>query len=218
MQFIDRQDAGKQLAKQLEAYANRPDAIILALPRGGVPVAVEVAKALQLPLDVWIVRKLGTPQHEEMAMGAIASGDIRVMNQQLVHELNISEAAIAQVVNTEKKELERREQLYRHNRPRPELGGKTVLLIDDGLATGATMSAAAISIQQKKPARLVIAVPVASYEACTEIRKMVDEVVCVLTPRPFGAVGNWYQNFPQTSDQEVQTLLQQANQQTTFEL
>ncbi len=215
MRFKNRQQAGELLGEKLKAdYANRSDVIVLALPRGGVPVAAEVAIALDAPLDVWIVRKLGTPGQEEMAIGAIASGNIRVMNKDLIRELRISDEAIARVMDTEKRELKRREQLYRHDRPAPHIEGQTVILVDDGLATGATMWAAVTSVQQKHPARVVIAVPVASAEACAEFERFVDEMVCYYMPPRFGAVGAWYKDFPQTSDEEVQTLLQQVHRET----
>lgn len=210
MIFKDRTAAGQVLAKQLTAYANQKDVIVLALPRGGVPVAFEVAKALNAPLDVFLVRKLGVPGQEELAMGAIASGDVQVLNHALVQRLNLSEATIAKVVAKEQRELERREQLYRDDRPLPEMAGRTVILVDDGLATGATMWAAVQALQQRHPARLIVAVPISSPETCQEFESEVDEIICAETPRPFNSVGLWYDDFSQVTDHEVHNLLKQA--------
>lgn len=207
MLFKDRTAAGQLLAGELAAYANRSDVLVFALPRGGVPVAFEVAKALNAPLDVFLVRKLGVPGHEELAMGAIASGGVRVLNEEVVQELRISEAAIAQVAAKEQQELERRERLYRDNRPIPALHGRTVILVDDGLATGATMRAAIMASRQQQPARIVVAVPTSSPETCREIKAKVDEIICAMTPCPFYSVGLCYDNFPQTTDEEVRDLL-----------
>ena len=206
MQFQDRTHAGKSLAGKLERYRDNPDVIVLALPRGGVPVAFEVAKALNAPLDVFIVRKLGVPGHAEYAMGAIASGGVRVMNPD-VAGLQIPDSAIEAVAAREQKELQRRERLYRGDRPPLELAGRIVILVDDGLATGSTMRAAALAVKQQKPARSVVAVPVAAPDTCEQFRAEVDEVVCAITPEPFRAVGLWYRDFTQTTDDEVHALL-----------
>jgi len=208
--FRDRAEAGRFLARQLSDYAGRDDVIVLALPRGGVPVAYEVAKALRAPLDVFVVRKLGVPGHEELAMGALASGGLAVIDQGIVRTLGISAAELERVVATELRELERREAAYRGDREPPQLEGKTVILVDDGLATGSTMRAAALAVRQAKPKEIVVAVPVAATETCDEFRDVVDDVICVLTPSPFRAVGLWYDDFSQTSDDEVRALLAQA--------
>ncbi|MBA2572148.1 MAG: phosphoribosyltransferase [Gemmatimonadetes bacterium] len=209
-QFQDRVEAGQVLASELGAYVGQPDVLVLALPRGGVPVAFEVAQALHAPLDVFLVRKLGVPGHEELAMGAIASGGVRVLNRSVVDSLSIPDHVIAAVAVQEQRELERREHAYRGNRPDPEVRGRTVLLVDDGLATGATMRAAAAAIRAQEPRRLVVAVPVAARETCDEFRDEVDEVVCAITPEPFYAVGVWYRDFSQTTDEEVHELLERA--------
>jgi len=208
--FRDRKEAGRLLAAKLAAYANRPDVLVLALPRGGVPVAYEVAQALKAPLDVFIVRKLGVPGHEELAMGAVASGGVRVLNDAIVNALRIPDSVIDQVAAKELQELSRREHLYRGNRPAPDVRGRTVILVDDGLATGATMHAAIKALQQQKPVRIVVAVPTASPETCEELRAEVDDVICAITPQPFYAVGLWYQDFSQTTDEEVRNLLSLA--------
>jgi putative phosphoribosyl transferase len=208
--FRDRTEAGRLLAAQLTAYANRPDVLVLALPRGGVPVAFEVARALHAPLDVIIVRKLGVPGYEELALGAIASGGVRVLNDDVVHMLGISTEEINQVAAHEQQEVERRERLYRGDRPACAVGGQTVILVDDGMATGATMRAAVGAVRQQQPARIVIAVPVAAAATCEEFAAEVDELVCVLRPDAFFAVGFWYEHFAQTSDEEVRDLLQRA--------
>lgn len=210
MKFRDRTEAGKQLAKQLFAYADQPDVIVLALPRGGVPVAYEVARALNVPLDIFGVRKLGVPGHEELAMGAIATGGIRFINQDLVQSLQVSQAAIEQVAAVEQRELERREQAYRDGRSVPSLRDRTVILVDDGLATGATMQAAILALRQQHPARIVVAVPVAAPETCARFEREVDHILCVNTPDALQAVGLWYDNFSQTTDEEVCALLHQA--------
>jgi len=198
------------LAAQLTDYANRPDVLVLALPRGGVPVAYEVAKALRAPLDIFLVRKLGVPGHEELAMGAIATGGVRVLNEDVMRYISISDAAIDAVAAKEQRELERREQLYRGDRPAPDVKGQTVILVDDGLATGSTMRAAAAALRQQKPARIVVAVPVSAVQTCDEYRMGVDEIVCAVTPEPFHAVGMWYEDFSQTTDEEVRELLARA--------
>jgi predicted phosphoribosyltransferase len=208
--FINREEAGQVLARMLSQYANRDDVLVLALPRGGVPVAFEVARALHAPLDVFIVRKLGLPQHEELAMGAIASGGVRVLNQDVVEGLHVPPQIIDQVAQREEIELQRRQRLYRDDRPEPDVRGKTVVLIDDGLATGSTMRAAAEALHKLGPAKIVIAVPVAAPSTCDEFRKIVDEIVCAATPEPFHAVGIWYDDFDQTSDKEVRQLLDRA--------
>lgn len=205
--FHDRHHAGRQLAEKLKSYANQPNLLVLGLPRGGVPVAYEVAQELNAPLDVVLVRKLGLPGHEELAMGAIASGGMRVLNEQVLRMVNIDERTMARVTEEEQRELERREVAYRGDRPKLNVRGRTVILVDDGLATGSTMRAAALALRKQNPARLIVAVPVAAVETCEEIRAEVDEVVCALTPESFHAVGLWYEHFPQTSDEEVRILL-----------
>jgi erythromycin esterase-like protein/predicted phosphoribosyltransferase len=205
--FRDRREAGRLLAEKLTAYANRRNVLVLALPRGGVPVAYEVAHALGAPLDVFIVRKLGVPGYEELAMGAVATGGVRVLNPQIIDRLGIPNHLIDAVAAREEKELARRELLYRGGRPPPDVRGRTVILVDDGLATGATMHAAIQALRQQQPARIVVAVPTASPETCEEMRAEVDDVVCAITPEPFHAVGLWYQDFSQTTDEEVRDLL-----------
>jgi len=207
MIFLDRTDAGKQLAKELSEYAGGDDVLVLALPRGGVPVAYEVAKALDAPLDVFLVRKLGVPGHEELAMGAIASGGTRVLNRDVVEPLQIDIDTIDAVTRHERTELARREQAYRDDLPPPVTKDRTIILVDDGLATGATMRAAVAALKQQQPKKLVVAVPIASPEICVELRDFVDAVVCAATPRPFFGVGRWYRDFSQTTDEEVRTLL-----------
>ena len=211
MIFRNRQDAGQRLAARLKNYAGRSDVLVLALPRGGVPVAFEVAQQLKAPLDVFLVRKLGVPGHEELAMGAIASGDTRVINEDVVRYLQIPGEVIDAVAADEQRELERREREYRDGKPAPQVKDRVVILIDDGLATGSTMRAAAAALRKQNPSRIVVAVPVAPAETCEEFRKEVDEVVCAATPEPFQGVGLWYDNFSQTSDEEVRQLLNRAN-------
>ena len=210
--FRNRFEAGRSLAAALQHYAGRPNLLVLALPRGGVPVGYEVARALHAPLDLMLVRKLGVPGHEELAMGAIASGGIRVISDDVVSALGIPDRAIAAIAAHEEHELERRAHAYRGQRPPPDVRGKTVILVDDGLATGSTMRAAVAALQAQKPERLVVAVPVAAPETCEALSKEVDEVVCALAPEPFFAVGNWYEDFSQTSDEEVRTLLRRASE------
>jgi putative phosphoribosyl transferase len=210
MIFQNREDAGRQLAARLGRYANRSDVIVLALPRGGVPVAFEVAKKLSAPLDVFLVRKLGVPGHEELAFGAISTGGVRVLNPEVVQALRLPATVIAEVAAREARELERRERLYRDGRGAPELRGKTAILIDDGLATGATMRAAIAALKLQRPARIVVAVPVAAPSTVEELSGEVDEIVCAATPEPFFAVGYWYEDFSQTSDEEVRQLLREA--------
>jgi putative phosphoribosyl transferase len=209
--FRDRLEAGRYLAAALQQYAGRPNLLVLALPRGGVPVGYEVARALHAPLDVMLVRKLGVPGHEELAMGAIASGGIRVISDDVVRALGIPDRAIATIAAHEEHELERREQVYREGRAPPDVEGRTVILVDDGLATGSTMRAAVAALKAQNPERLVVAVPVAATETCEALRREVDEVVCALAPEPFFAVGNWYQDFSQISDHEVRELLRHAS-------
>jgi putative phosphoribosyl transferase len=213
MRFRNRTEAGRALARVLSRYAGRDDVVVLALPRGGVPVAYEVAKELGAPLDVFLVRKLGVPGHEELAMGAIASGGVLVLDDGVVRWLGISEDQIQKTLARELDELRRREAAYREGRPLPDLKGKTVILVDDGLATGASMQAAARAVRRHDPARIVVAVPVASRATCDQFREEVDEVVCAVTPAPFYAVGNWYEDFSQTSDEEVRELLELAAEQ-----
>jgi predicted phosphoribosyltransferase len=208
--FHDRVDAGRQLAVELSDYANQSDVLVLGLPRGGVPVAFEVARALNATLDVFLVRKLGLPGYEELAMGAIASGGIRVMNDDVMRMANVSPSMVEAVTEREKRELARREREYRGNRPQPEIRGHTVILVDDGLATGSTMRAAAEALKLEKPKRLIVAVPVAAPDTCDAFRDQVDEIICAITPEPFHAVGLWYEDFSQTSDEEVRELLRRA--------
>jgi predicted phosphoribosyltransferase len=208
--FRDRADAGRRLAAELSAYEHDPDVRVFALPRGGVPVAYEVARALRAPLDVFIVRKLGLPWHEELAMGAIASGGITVLDRDLVRRAGVSDEQVRRVAEAERRELERRERLYRGDRPLPEIAGRTVILVDDGLATGATMRAAVEAVRQEGPKRVVVAVPVAAPETCDAFRDVVDETVCAVTPERFHAVGLWYEDFAQTTDEEVHDLLERA--------
>jgi predicted phosphoribosyltransferase len=208
--FIDRRDAGRTLASHLARYAGRDDVIVLALPRGGVPVAYEVAQALGAPMDLFLVRKLGTPGHRELAMGAIASGGIRVLNDEVVRWYGIPESAIERVAREEEQELERRERAYREGRPAPDLENRVVILADDGLATGSTMRAAAQAVRQRNPSRVVVAVPVGARETCAELAAVADEVICARMPEPFSAVGQWYLNFEQTEDDEVRQLLRQS--------
>ncbi|MGH7510309.1 MAG: phosphoribosyltransferase [Gemmatimonadales bacterium] len=208
--FNDRSQAGRELASRLSKYADQPDVIVLALPRGGVPVAYEVARALRAPMDVFIVRKLGVPGHEELAMGAVATGGVRVLNEQVVRGLRIPDYVIDAVANWELQELQRRERLYRGNRPPPDVRDKTVILVDDGLATGSTMLAAVQALRKQGPARIVVAVPVAAGDTCELLKEQVDDVVCAVTPEPFYAVGLWYQDFSQTTDEEVRELLERT--------
>ena len=208
--FRDRRDGGRALAHVLSAYAERPDVVVLALPRGGVPVGYEVARALHVPLDVYIVRKLGVPGHEEYAMGAIASGGVRVLNEKIVQLLGIPDDAVEAVARAEQRELERRERQYREGRPPLDVRGRTVILVDDGLATGATMLAAVKALQAEQAERIVVAVPTAAPQTCEDMRHEADEVICATTPEPFHAVGLWYRDFDQTSDEEVHELLAQA--------
>jgi len=208
--FRNRREAGRVLAESLRRYAGRNDVIVLGLPRGGLPVAYEVAKALAAPLDVFIVRKLGVPGYEELAMGAIASGGARVLNEAVLAQLDDSDEALALVTEAETQELERREIEYRDGRPAPDLRGKTAILVDDGLATGATMRVAVMALRERDATACIVAVPVAAPETCAEFRGEVDEIVCAITPAHFRAVGQFYEDFSQTSDDEVRELLARA--------
>jgi putative phosphoribosyl transferase len=210
--FKDRSDAGRKLAQKLTDYVHRPDVLVLALPRGGVPVAYEVATALHAPLDVFLVRKLGVPGHEELALGAVASGGVQVLNRELIEELGLAQSQLEAVVAKELHELERREHAYRDNRPVPEIRGRIVILVDDGLATGASMWAAVVALKQQQPDYLIAAVPIAAPQTCAAFRDDVDEIVCAVTPEPFYAVGLWYEDFGQTTDDEVRDLLAHAAQ------
>jgi predicted phosphoribosyltransferase len=208
--FRDRAEAGRALASRLMGFAGRGDVVVLALPRGGVVVGYEISQALNAPLDVFMVRKLGTPGQPELAMGAIASGGVIVLNPDVVHALNIPDQMIRGVAEREQREIERREREYRGSRPPAPLRGHAVILVDDGLATGSSMRAAVRAVRNRDPASIVVAVPVAAASTCDELRaeSEVDHVICLATPEPFQAVGQWYQEFPQISDQEVRELLQ----------
>ena len=206
-QFRDRSAAGRQLAKALSAYLNSSDALLLALPRGGVPVAYEVAQALRLPLDVCIVRKLTLAEQSELAIGAIGLGGVQVLNDNVIESLQISTRSIEHAAKREQQELNRRERAYRGRRPLPNIEGRTIVLVDDGIATGATMKAAIAVIQSQQPEDIIVAVPVAPPTTCQEIRQYVSRVVCLLTPSPFRAISLWYENFLQTTDEQVNRLL-----------
>ncbi len=206
--FRDRAHAGQLLSHKLKAYADRHDVLILALPRGGVPVAREIARLLHAPLDVFLVRKLGAPGQEELAMGAIASGGVRVLNDEVVQALRVSSRVIDFVTARESQELARREHLYRDGRPAAEIAGRTLIVADDGLATGSTMRAAIAALRQAKPTRIVVAVPVAAARTCEEFAGEVDELVCIHTPEPFYSVGFWYEDFSQTGDEEIREMLE----------
>ncbi|MHB1862797.1 MAG: phosphoribosyltransferase [Gemmatimonadaceae bacterium] len=208
--FRDRREAGRELAQHLARYAHEPDVIVLGLPRGGVPVAFEVATALNVPLDVFVVRKLGVPGHEEYAMGAVAGGGIRVINEDVIRDLRISPDAVERVERAERSEIERREVAYRGGAPAPSLAGRVVILVDDGLATGSTMLAAVAAVRTRHPSRVIVATPVASMEACDAVRREADDCVCVSVPDPFYGVGLWYLDFTQTTDEEVQRVLATA--------
>jgi len=205
--FRDRVEAGQILAQRLKSVPARSDLLVLALPRGGVPVGFEIARALSADLDIFLVRKLGVPGQEELAMGAIASGGVRVLNEAVIRHLNISPIIVDRVTAREQQEIERRELIYRDGRPAFPIEKRTVILVDDGLATGASMLAAVQAVRARKPIRVIVAVPVASREVCEEFRRHVDDVVCAHTPEPFYAVGVWYEDFSQTSDGEVRELL-----------
>jgi predicted phosphoribosyltransferase len=214
--FRDRRDAGKKLATKLTAYTGRGDVLVLALPRGGVPVGYEVAHALNAPLDIFMVRKLGVPGREELAFGAIASGGIRVLNGDVIRMLGIPDEVINFVARRELEELTRRENLYRGDRSSPDVMNRAIILVDDGLATGASMRAAIAGLRTLQPARIVVAVPVAAPEACDTLRRDADEIVCGVTPEPFYGVGRWYEDFSQVTDEEVRMLLQEANHQLFY--
>jgi len=208
--FQDRTDAGRQLAEELLSYAGRDDVIVLGLPRGGVPLAFEVAQRLGVPLDVFVVRKLGVPGHEELAMGAIAPGGVRVLNEDVLHVIPDAQAIVEMVTAIEREELERRERNYRSDRPPPDLKDRTVILIDDGLATGATMRAAVGALRQQGAAKIIVAVPVGAPSTCQDLKNSADEVICLQTPVAFIGVGQYYADFSQTTDEEVRELLAQA--------
>jgi putative phosphoribosyl transferase len=208
--FSNRRDAGQRLAGVLERYQGDPNAIVLALPRGGVPIGFEVAGALGIPLDVFVVRKLGLPWHEELAMGALASGGVRVLDDDLIRAARVSPDDILRITADEQAELNRRERRYRGSRAFPSVHGKTVILVDDGLATGSTMRAAVTALRRENPSRVVVAVPVAAREACDAVGTVADEIVCVVTPPHFQSVGQWYDDFAQTSDDEVHALLEKS--------
>jgi predicted phosphoribosyltransferase len=207
VRFADRREGGAALAEQLRPYAGRLDAVVLALPRGGVPVGHEVARILRVPLDVFVVRKLGLPGHPELAMGAIASGGVRVLNEDVVGWYQIPDAVLEGVARSERVELERRERAYRDGRSPVPIDGRVAILVDDGLATGSSMRAAVLAVRKLHPARVVVAVPVGARETCEALRDIADEVVCASTPEPFSAVGLWYEDFSQTTDEEVKGLL-----------
>ncbi|MBO0860507.1 MAG: phosphoribosyltransferase [Chloracidobacterium sp.] len=208
--FKNRVEAGRFLAERLSVYANRPDTLVLGLPRGGLPVAYEVATALNSPMDVFVVRKLGVPGHEELAMGAIATGGARTLNRDVIQYLRIPDEVIEEVAEREARELERRERLYRDSRPARSPRDRVTILVDDGLATGSSMRAAALAVRQRQPSSVVVAVPVASNQTCEDLRSQADEVICLYTPEPFYAVGLWYEDFSQTTDEEVRDLLARA--------
>lgn len=210
LRYINRSEAARPLAEALQPYAGRSDVLILGLPRGGVPVAYEVAQTLKASLDLMLVRKLGVPGHEELAMGAIATGGIRVLNDDVVEGLGISDADIERIAAREQQELQRRDRVYRGNRPPPDMEGQCVILVDDGLATGATMRSAIAAVRRQNPARLVVAVPVAPLHTVARLREEADEVVCPATPEPFFSIGQWYEDFAPVSDEDVRALLEQA--------
>jgi predicted phosphoribosyltransferase len=205
--FADRTDAGKKLARALGAYAGKPDLLVLGVPRGGVPVAFAVARTLRAPLDVFVVRKLGVPSQEELAMGAVAPGGVTVLNHDIIEAMHVEPEAIDEAARRERAEIGRRERAYRGDTPALVARGKIAILVDDGLATGSSMRAGVLALRQQDPARVVVAVPVASPDTCDELRALADDVVCARTPQPFHAVGFWYEDFPQTTDDEVRAIL-----------
>jgi len=211
MRFQDRIHAGQLLGARLDPFAGKPDVVVLGLPRGGIPVANEVAARLKAPLDVFLVRKLGVPGHPELAMGAIAEGGIQVLSRELIRDLAIPQPLVERVAVRERLELDRRDVLYRGGRPAVAVRDRTVIIVDDGLATGSTMQAAILALRQQKPARIIVAVPVGARETCEALSRSADEVVCVATPEPFNAVGLWYEDFAQTSDEEVRRLLESGD-------
>lgn len=215
MVFADRQQAGRSLAGRLQAFRQRPDVLVLALPRGGVPVGYEIARALHVTLDVFLVRKLGVPDQPELAMGAIASGGVRLVNKEVVAAAGISAEDFESVLGVEQGELRRREELYRDGRPEPVLRGRTVILVDDGLATGSSMLAAISALRRREVGSLTIAVPVAPPDTVAKLQTLVDRLVCLETPEPFGSVGRWYADFSQTTDEEVRELLNKATRART---
>jgi putative phosphoribosyl transferase len=210
MYFVNRTEAGRKLAKLLSGYADRDDVIVLGVPRGGVPVAFEISRALRVPLDVFLVRKLGAPGHEELAMGAIASGGIRILDRETIDALGVTDLDIEATTAREQKELQRRERAYRGGRPPLDVHGKTVIVVDDGIATGSSMRAGIKALRHMKPARIVVAVPVAPESTCGRLQKEVDELVCLDMPELFYAIGEFYEDFSQVTDEEVQGLLRQA--------
>lgn len=212
MQFRNRHEAGRQLADALGAYANRPDVVVLALPRGGVPVGAAVAERLAATLDVWPVRKLGVPGYAELAMGAIAAGGIEVLNHDLIESLHISAAQVAQVAARERVELDRRARAFRGDRPLPDMRDRCIIIVDDGLATGATMEATILAVRTLAPSAIVVAVPVGARDTCDRLRGVADGLVCVQTPDAFQAVGQWYDDFSETTDDEVRRLLEAADE------
>jgi putative phosphoribosyl transferase len=210
-QFLNRTAAGQKLADSLLFYANRPDVLVLGLPRGGLPVAYEVARILHAPLDICLVRKLGVPGQPEVAMGAIASGGVQVLNDDVIIGMQISQQDIEKVVVRELKELQRRDRVYRRDRPQPDIANRTVILVDDGIATGSSMRSAVAVLKPQHPAALIVAIPVADQKACNKLKTEVEEVVCLMTPKPFNSLSLWYKDFPQTTDKEVCELLAQSD-------
>lgn len=208
--FSNRSEAGRALARDLTQYTDRPDVVVLALPRGGVPIGFEIAHALRAPLDIFLVRKLGVPQYEELAMGAIASGGTRVLNESVVEQFRITTEDIEEVSRRERQELERREHAFRNGREPVPLSNRISILVDDGLATGSTMRAAVMALKKQNPKRVVVAVPVAAADTCTEFKSLANEVICLYTPEPFMAVGRWYDDFAQLTDEEVRDYLERA--------
>ena len=209
--FHNRTEAGRRLAAELSKYANLPEVLVLGLPRGGIPVAYEIAKALHVPLDVWLVRKLGVPGQEELAMGAIASGGVMILNNEIINLLNISRETVEQVAAAEKQELERRDEAYRGDRPLPQIENHTIILVDDGIATSSTLRAAIAALQRHHPKRIVVAAPVAPPSVCESLKTVVDDVVCLDTPEPLHSIGMWYIDFSQTTDNEVRDLLRRSS-------